>query len=398
MSTVHELDSMRPTWAAIDLDAFERNLAAVAGILPERSRLIAVLKADGYGHGAVELAKRCRPELVAMIATALLEESLELRSAGIRLPLLVLGSVKPAQIETAVENDLHLGVVGPEELASICAFGRTRDVTIHLKLDSGMGRMGVIESDLPAVIDMLRASPRVHVAAIYTHFADADDPGDAHTDAQIATFKRIVDGLRERGIDAPLRHLSNSAGTMRRLVNAGDWVRVGLSLYGAEPLIGVESKLEPVMRWRTEIVRLKELPAGSTVGYGSTFRTTRRTRIATLPVGYADGYNRMLSNRGEVLVRGRRAPVVGRVSMDLVTIDVTDIHDAGVGDEVVLLGPQGNDAITVEEIAEIIGTISYEVFCAVSARVPRVYQSGREKFIRSRFDRYDARLAVDSEP
>jgi alanine racemase len=398
MSTVHELESIRPTWVGIDLDAFERNLAAVAGLLPERSRLIAVLKADGYGHGAVELAKRCRPELVAMIATALLEECLELRSAGVQLPLLCLGVVKPAQIEAAVDNDIQLGVVGPEELAFICAFAKKRDVTIHLKLDSGMGRMGVIESDLASVIDMIRATPRVHVAAIYTHFADADDPNDRHTDAQIATFDRMVRHLGEQGIDSPLHHLSNSAGTMRRLVKPGDWVRVGLSLYGAEPLIGIDSKLDAVMRWRTEIVRLKELPAGSTVGYGSTFRTTRRTRIATLPVGYADGYNRMLSNRGEVLVRGRRAPVVGRVSMDLVTIDVTEIPDAGIGDEVVLLGSQETETITAEEVAEIVGTISYEVFCAVSARVPRVYQSGREKFIRSRFDRYDARLAVDTEP
>jgi len=389
---VHELQAMRPTWAAIDLDAFERNVATVAGMLPDRSRLIAVLKADGYGHGAVELARRCRPELVAMIATSLLEESLELRSAGIRLPLLVLGPVKAEQIEEAADHGIAIGVVGPEELAAVCAFARTRELTIHLKLDSGMGRMGVTPGDLPGVIEMLRASPRVRVAAVYTHFADADDPSDAHTEAQIAAFDRMVKSLREQGIDPPLHHLANSAATMRRLTRPGDWVRVGLSLYGGEPLTGVESKLEPLMRWRTEIMRLKDMPAGATIGYGSTFRTTRPCRIATLPVGYADGYNRMLSNRGEVLVRGRRAPVVGRVSMDLVTIDVTAIGDAAVGDEVVLIGTQGNETISAEELAEIIGTISYEVFCAVSARVPRVYQSGRQKFIRSRFDRYDARL------
>jgi len=265
-------------------------------------------------------------------------------------------------------------------------------LTIHLKLDSGMGRMGVTPGDLPGVIEMLRASPRVRVAAVYTHFADADDPSDAHTEAQIAAFDRMVKSLREQGIDPPLHHLANSAATMRRLTRPGDWVRVGLSLYGGEPLTGVESKLEPLMRWRTEIMRLKDMPAGATIGYGSTFRTTRPCRIATLPVGYADGYNRMLSNRGEVLVRGRLAPVVGRVSMDLVTSDVTGIGDAAVGDEVVLIGTQGNETISAEELAEIIGTISYEVFCAVSARVPRVYQSGRQKFIRSRFDRYDARL------
>lgn len=390
MSTVHDLEAMRPTWADIDLAAFERNVAAVAGVLPQRSRLIAVLKADGYGHGAVELARHCRPELVAMIATALLEEALELRHAGITLPLLVFGPVKRPQIEEAAGSDIALGVVGPEELADVCAFARAHDVTIHLKLDSGMGRMGFLESDLPRAVEMLRAAPRVRVAGIYTHFADADDPGDPHTDAQIAAFGRLVGMLRDLGIDPPVHHLANSAATMRRIVGPGDWVRVGLSLYGGEPLVGVESKLEPVMRWRTEIARLKELPAGCTVGYGSTFRTTRPSRIATLPAGYADGYNRLLSNRGEVLVRGRRAPVVGRVSMDLVTIDVTDVANASVRDEVILLGSQGNETISAEEIAERVGTISYEVFCAVSARVPRVYRSGREIFVRSRFDRYDA--------
>jgi alanine racemase len=392
-----DLEPMRPTWAEIDIAAFERNVAVVAGMLPQGSRLIAVLKADAYGHGAVELARCCRPELVAMIATSLLEEALELRHAGIGLPLFVLGPIKAAQIEEAADNDIAIGVVGPEELAAVCAFARSREVTIHLKLDSGMGRMGVVESDLPRVIEMIRATPRLRIAGLYTHFADADDPEDPHTDAQIATFQRSVGILREHGIDPPLHHLANSAATMRRLVTPGDWVRVGLSLFGGEPLVGAESKLEPVMRWRTEIARLKELPAGKTVGYGSTFRTTRLSRIATLPVGYADGYNRLLSNRGEVLVRGRRAPVIGRVSMDLVTIDVTDIADASAGDEVVLLGSQGGETVSAEEIAERIGTISYEVFCAVSARVPRVYCAGRKVFVRSRFDRYDARLATGSE-
>ncbi|MGZ7080204.1 MAG: alanine racemase [Thermoanaerobaculia bacterium] len=392
-----DLESMRPTWAEIDLAAFERNVAAVAGMLPQGSRLIAVLKADAYGHGAVELARHCRPELVAMIATSLLEEALELRHAGIELPLLILGPIPAEQIPDAAGNDIAIGVVGPEELADVAAFAKTRDVTVHLKLDSGMGRMGITEGDLSAAVDMLRAAPRVRVAGIYTHFADADDPSDPHTDAQIRTFGRLVQLLRERGIDPQLHHLANSAATMRHVVTPGDWVRVGISLYGGEPLVDGHSRLEPLMRWRTEIARLKTLPAGSPVGYGSTFRTTRPSMIATLPVGYADGYNRGLSNRGEALVRGRRAPVVGRVSMDLVTLDVTDIHDVAVGDEVVLLGSQGPETISAEEIAERIGTISYEVFCAVSARVPRVYRSGRDVFVRSRFDRYDARLVTGSE-
>jgi len=205
--------------------------------------------------------------------------------------------------------------------------------------------------------------------AIYTHLATASDPNDPLTNEQIARFRTLVETLREAGIDAPLHHVANSAATMRGLVTPGDFVRVGIALFGAE------EGLEPLLRWRTEIMRLKDLPPGHAIGYGATFHTGRASRIAMLPVGYADGYDRHLSNRGEVLVRGQRAPVVGRVSMDLVTIDVTDIADAAVGDEVILLGRQGADEIRVEELAAKLDTISYEVFCNISARVPRIHHA-----------------------
>jgi len=382
------LEAFRPTWADIDSDAFARNLEAIASRLPERSRLIAVLKADGYGHGAVELARRCTPERVAMIATSLLEEAIELQDAGIELPLLVLGALTPPQVALAVERGVTIGVIGPEELVSVCEVARDRDVTIHLKIDSGMGRMGIVGSELQAVAESIRATPRLHVAALYTHFANAGDPDDPFTDQQLASFRNAVAALREQGIDVPLHHTSNSAGTMRGLVEPGDFVRTGIVLYGGEPMDTGSTKLEPVMRWRTEIVRLKTLPIGHAVGYGMTFWTPRETRLATLPCGYADGYDRLLSNNADVLVRGRRAPVVGRVSMDMITVDVTDVPGAAVGDEIVLLGAQGSERITAEELAEKIGTISYEVFCNVSARVPRVYRSANSpERIRSRFDR-----------
>ncbi len=347
---------MRPTWADIDLGVFDRNIDAINARLPEGSRLIAVLKANAYGHGAIELARRCTPDRVAMIATALLEESLALRHAGITLPLLVLGPLNEAQIRETVENNISIGVPGPEELALAA---RVEGVHVHLKLDSGMGRMGVVESELPHVAEILRSSPELKLDAIYTHLASADDRKDPFTNEQIARFRTLVATLREAGITAPLQHIANSAATLRGLVSPGEHARVGIALY------------DGVLRWRTEIARLKDLPPGHAIGYGTTFHTGRASRIATLPVGYADGYNRRLSNRGEVLVRGQRAPVVGRVSMDLVTIDVTDIADAALGDEVVLLG----DDITVEELAAKLDTITYEVFCSISARVPRVYHS-----------------------
>jgi len=378
MSTLRE---SRPTYALIDLDRFERNVDVIARSLPEGARLVAVLKADGYGHGAVELAKRLTADRVAMIAVSLLEEAIELRRAAIDLPLLVLGAVTREQILLALDNRITIGVIGPEELDNVCAIARERDVSIHLKLDTGMGRMGVIDSELPAVIEMIRATPRLRIDGIYTHFANADDAADPFTEIQIANYDRMLAVLREAGIDAPLHHFANSAATLRGLVRPGDFARVGIALYGSQPITIATGTIEPVLRWRTEIMRLKELPAGHAIGYGTTFHTTRASRIATLPVGYADGYDRLLSNNAEVLIRGKRAPVVGRVSMDLVTIDVTDIPNAAIGDEVVLIG----DGITADELAKRSQTISYEVFCRISARVSRVYRDDTAFRIRSRF-------------
>jgi len=346
----------RPTRADIDLGAFSRNIDAIIARLPAGARLVAVLKANAYGHGAVELARKCDRDRVAMIGVALLEEALELRHAGITLPILVFGSTNA--VDVALDNDITLGVVGPEELAVVCDVARHRDVAIHLKLDSGMGRMGVVEGELPHVIEMIRNTPRLRIEGVYTHLANADEPDDSYSATQIANFDRMVAALREARIDAPLHHIANSAATMRGLVRPGDYARVGIALY----------TLISVMRWRTGIVRLKTLPRGAAVGYGTTFHTGRESRVATLPVGYADGYRRALSNNAEVLVRGRRVPVVGRVSMDLVTIDVTDM-EAEIGDEVVLLG----DSITAAELAAKANTIPYEIFCGVTARVPRHY-------------------------
>jgi alanine racemase len=366
---------LRPTSADVDLGAFRRNLDAIARLLPERSRIIAVLKANAYGHGAVALARECNHDRVAMLAVALLEEALELRAAGVALPLLVLGALTREQIAAAAESGIVAGIVGPEELAAACDVARERDVAVHLKLDSGMGRMGLIESDLPRAVELIRTAPRLRVDAIYTHYANASDPYDPFTQTQTENFRRMLTILREGGVEAPLHHAANSAATMRGLVAPGDYVRTGIVMYGAAPLDSGGARLEPLLRWRTAIARLKTLPPGHGVGYGTTFHTTRESRIATLPVGYADGYDRRLSNRGEVLVRGKRAPVVGRVSMDLLTIDVTGIDGAALGDEVVLLGRQGSDEIPAEEHAAHTGTIAYEVFCRISARVPRIYSS-----------------------
>lgn len=380
------IELYRPTWVEIDLDAYVRNVDALARLLPQGSKLIAVLKANGYGHGSVELARCCEGRF-AMIAVALLEEAIEFRRAGIATPILLLGPLTTNQVPVAIEQDIAMGITGPESLDALVgahASLKGARARVHLKLDSGMGRMGFMPGDLAALPEILRANPWIEVEGIYTHFANASDPADPYTEVQMQSYARMLAELRAAGITAPLHHTSNSAATLRGLVSHGDFVRVGLTLLGGEPLDAGSTRLEPILTWRTSIVRLKEIPAGHPVGYGSTFKASRPSRIATLPVGYADGYNRLLSNRGEVLLHGLRAPVVGRVSMDLVTIDVTGIELAATGDPVVLLGRQGNDEISAEEIAKETGTISYEVFTSISERVPRLYRTGDDILVKSK--------------
>jgi alanine racemase len=322
-----------------------------------------------------------------MLAVALLEEALELRRADIKLPLLILGALTPAQVPVAVENGFIQGIVGPEQLREACAYSRRtgKSLPVHLKLDTGMGRVGLIEDDLPEAIDLLKEAEGVRVEGIYTHFASAADPGHPLTAAQSMLFDSMLGALEAGGVSAPIHHLANSAAAAQGLVKAGEYVRAGMILLGGETLDRGDTRLESVMTWTTRVMRLKNVPAGAYIGYGAAFRTTRPSKIATLPVGYADGFNRLLSNGGQVLLRGRRAPVTGRVSMDLVSIDVTDIPEASVGDEVVLLGRQEDERIAAEEIAAKLGTIPYEVFCSVSSRVPRFYRSGSERSLRSKF-------------
>lgn len=367
-------DRYRPTVIEIDLGAFERNVRAVVERLAARAKLVAVLKGDGYGHGAVDLALACEELPVAMIAVALVEEALELRRAGIRLPILLMGPLSPEEAVAAAENELMAGISSPDALDAVRNFvvSSGREAHVHLKIDSGMGRLGLLEEDLPFAADAFASTPGLRLDAVFTQFANASNPDDPLTDRQIERFREMIERLRALGVAAPLQHSANSAALMRDLVSPGDYVRAGLALYGGEALDRGSSRLEPVMRWSTRVVRVKSLPTGHAVGYGATWRTERPSRIATLPVGYADGFDRAMSNRGEVLIRGRRFPIVGRISMDITLVDVTDLDKVEVGDEAVLLGCQGSEEIPAEELAKRIETIPYEIFTRVGPRVPRV--------------------------
>ncbi|HVP60036.1 MAG TPA: alanine racemase [Myxococcaceae bacterium] len=370
---------IRPTRAEIDLGALTRNhqtlRAAATGV-----DVLAVVKADAYGHGAVPVSRALETAGVRFLGVALVEEGLELRAAGLRSDILVLGGAYDGGWDAMLEQRMIPVVFRPEHLTALEAAARARGTTAraHLKVDTGMGRLGVLPADVPAFLEAARACPRVELEGLCSHFANADLADAALTALQISRFRTALGQMRAAGFDPRWRHLSNSAGLLA-LPEARDGVemnlaRPGLALYGLVPApwLRPPRRLEPVLSWKTAVVHVKSVPSGTPISYGSTWTAPRPSRIATLPVGYADGWSRLLSNRGAVLVRGRRAPIVGRVCMDLCMVDVTDVPGAEVGDEVVLLGRQGPEVQDAHQLAALEGTIAYDVLCAIGARVPRV--------------------------
>jgi len=362
------LEANRPTVAEVDLGALVHNLETLQSIVSP-ARVVAVVKADGYGHGAAMVASTLEAAGADAFAVAIVEEGLELRSAGVRRPILVLGGVGPAAAREALRAGLTPVVYDPAQIGVLAAAAGGAPVAVHLKIDTGMSRLGVDGRHLDELVGELERSPSVEVAGVLTHLACADAPDPGPTEAQLALFDAALEALRAAGIDPGLRHAAASAGAIRFPEARLDLVRLGISLYGALGGLG----LLPILRVRTTVLQVREVPEGTAVGYGATFVTRRPSRIATLAMGYADGLSRLLSNRGEVLVHGRRAPITGNVCMDMTMADVTEIPDVAAGDEVVVLGAQGDEQITADEVAERCGTISYEVLTSLSRRVPRVY-------------------------
>ena len=371
--------SIRPTRAELDLGALNRNLATLRTAAPGVD-VLAVVKADAYGHGAVPISRALEAAGVRFLGVALVEEGLALREAGLRSDILVLGGAYDGGWEAMLEHGMIPVVFRPEHLTALEAAARARKTTAraHMKVDTGMGRLGVLPADVPAFLEAARACRNVSLEGLCSHFANADLADAALTELQVTRFRTALGQMRAAGFDPRWRHLSNSAGLLA-LPEARDGVemnlaRPGLGLYGLQPApwLRPPRALEAVLSWKTAVVHLKSVPTGTPISYGSTWSAPRPSRIATLPVGYADGWSRLLSNRGTVLVRGRRAPVVGRVCMDLCMVDVTDIPGAEVGDEVVLIGRQGAEVQDAHQLAALQNTIAYDVLCAIGARVPRV--------------------------
>jgi alanine racemase len=376
-------DAVRPTRAEINLEALRHNLR-VARRHAGGVKVWAVLKADAYGHGAPAVARTLERAKIDGFCVALLEEAVELREAGIVAPILVMGGHYGNAHDEVVARHLTPVV---HDLAQAEAFARLvrsgevpGPIEVHLKIDTGMARLGVTMEALPGLAAKLADLPEVRVRGLMTHLACADAPSSEETDEQMLRFDEATAQLARRGIKPDVRHAANSAALLRSQARL-DAVRPGIALFGVAPVAGgtaLSAELRPVMRVRTEVVALREVEAGSPVGYGGTWRASRRSTIATLPMGYADGLSRHLGNRGHVLVRGARAPIVGAVSMDMTMVDVTGVPGASVRDEVVVLGaqegPLGRASVGADEIAGHADTIAWEVLTSVSRRVPRFYR------------------------
>lgn len=371
-------DAVRPTRAEVNLANLRHNFHVVArhaGV-----PIWAVLKADGYGHGSKAVARTLERAGAAGACVALVEEGVELRHAGIQTPILVMGGYYGDAWGEVIRHRLTPVVYDAGQIESLVAEVRYLEaapVPVHLKIDTGMARLGATPAELPALAALVLATPEIELEGLMTHFACADAGQDPSVDAQLDRFDEAKALLAARGLMPRLSHAANSAALFDSARSRLSLVRPGLALFGVDPR-GKTGELRPVMRVSTQIVSLRDLSSGQSVGYGATFRAARPTRIATVPIGYADGLSRALSNRGALIVRGRRAPIAGVISMDMTMLDVTDIPGVSLRDECVALGaqkgPLGQDEIRAEELAAELGTIPWEVLTSVSRRVPRFYR------------------------
>jgi len=369
------------TWAEIDLDAIAHNVRQLKRHIGERVKLTAVVKANAYGHGAVPVARTALENGAERLAVNRVVEGIELRRAGIAAPILTLGYSPPWEAEAIVRHDLTPTITEREVALALAraAASQGKTVPVHVKVDTGMGRFGLLPKEVVGFAKGLADFPNLRLEGLYTHFATADEADKSHTRRQFGIFLDVLKRLEEAGVEVSIRHAANSAATLDLPETHLDMVRCGIAIYGLYPSAEVSHSvpLKPAMSLKSRVARLRTLPAGSCISYGCTYVTSSPTRVALVPVGYGDGYHRLLSNRGQVLICGRRAPILGRVCMDQFVVDVSDIPGVRMDDEVVVFGRQGEEEISAEEVAAWAQTINYEVVTALMPRVTRVYLRGR---------------------
>ncbi len=382
-----EPTTARHQWIELSRSAYAHNILFFRRLLGTRAALAVVVKANGYGHGLLETAGLAQENGVGMLCVHTLDEAQKLKASGFTGPILLLGPVPIARSEEAALCGAALVAYDEEQVAALerAAAATGRKVDIHLKVETGTHRQGVMPERLGALLDLLKRSPHLRLAALYSHFANIEDTTDpSFALGQLRRFREACAAVEKQGFSGFERHLASSAAAILFPETHFDRVRVGIAQYGLWPSketrlsyltrhgAGAEHLLRPVLCWKTRIVQIKDIPSGSFIGYGCTYQTTRASRIAILPIGYSDGYDRQLSNSAHVLVKGQRAPVRGRVAMNLTAIDITDIPGVELEEVVVLLGRQGEQEITADRLAEMAGTINYEIVARLAPHIPRI--------------------------
>jgi len=376
---MYDLNRIRSVWAEINLDNLAHNMREIRRLTDKNAMVTAVIKADGYGHGAKHIVETLLENGADRFAVAVLDEALDLRGFGIGKPILIMGYTQPERAREVVENDIEQAVYTYEVAKAISdeSVKQNKKAKIHIKIDTGMGRIGLRpEEKVVDFVKKISKLPNIIIEGIFTHFAIADDADKDYTYKQFEKFNWTINKLKEAGIKINIRHCANSATIIDLPDMHLDMVRAGIILYGLAPSFDVmldRIDLKQVMSLKACISHVKEIEADESVSYGRKYIAAKKSKIASLPLGYADGYTRMLSGKAEALVKGVRVPIAGRICMDQCMIDVTGIDDVNVGDEVVLFGEQMGAFISIDELAEKLDTINYEIVCMISKRVPRVY-------------------------
>ncbi len=374
-------------WAEVNLDNIAHNVKEIRRLTDKKAEIMGVVKADAYGHGVMEVARTLIENGVTRLAVSMLDEAIQLRKNGISLPILILSYTDPRRAQEIILNDVTQTVFSHDlaEALSEAAVRLNKNVKIHIKIDSGMTRVGFMPG-YSAVKNVIKISklPKIIIEGLFTHFASADEMDRSYTYMQFEKFMSIVSELNRIGIYIPVKHVCNSAGVIEFPEMHLNMVRPGIALYGMYPSDEVHKDridLRPAMTLKANIILVKDVETDTCISYGRIFKTQRQSRIATLPIGYADGYTRLLTNKGKVLVNGQQVPIVGKICMDQCMIDVTDVEgEVNVGDEVVLFGNQNGNEISIEDLAAKMGTINYEIACIIGKRIPRAYWKGGQLY------------------
>jgi alanine racemase len=361
------------SWLEINLSNLGNNIDFLKSLLPDKTKMMAVVKAEAYGHGSVEVALKAKEKKVDYLGVATIAEGKILRNEGIKLPVLVLGSVFPEQIHIALKYGIEITLASEENIRNteMVAASLGLKAGVHLKIDTGMGRVGILPDKLNSAVELLKKSDNLEIKGVFTHFAESENPDFNFTRQQIKTFLKCIEEIKTAGFNNFIIHAANSSATLIHPESHFDMVRTGLAMYGIPDPETVG--LEPVMSLKSRIINLKEIPAGSSLGYGRSFITKRDSLIGIIPIGYADGFPRVLSNKQEVLIGEKRCMVVGNISMDQCLVDLTDLQKVNIGDEVILLGKAGKEHITAKDWAAKSYRIPYEVLCGFGNRLPRIY-------------------------